>query len=59
MMTNPIQWWRGKSQHKRNNWALLAFALAMLAGMTVEALGAWALVGALPGFGLIYLEVKR
>ncbi|MGL4517075.1 MAG: hypothetical protein ACRCUH_10350 [Shewanella sp.] len=59
MMTNPIQWWRGKSQHKRNNWALLALALAVVAGMTVEAVGAWALVGSLPGFALIYLESER
>lgn len=55
-MTN---WWRNKSQQKRNNWWLLAFALAMVAGMTVEALGARALIGVLPVFGLIYLEGKR
>lgn len=59
MMTNPIQWWRNKSQHKRNNWALAALALATLAGMTVEALGVWSLIGALPGFTLIYLEGER
>ena len=55
-MTN---WWRNKSQHKRNNWALLAFALAMLAGMTVEALSYWALIGAAPGFVIGWLEVVR
>jgi hypothetical protein len=59
MMTNPAQWWRNKTQHKRQNWCLLALAVVMIAGTTVEALSYWALIGAVPGLVLGWLEVLR
>jgi hypothetical protein len=58
-MTNPAQWWRNKTFYKRQNWGLLAFAIAMIAGTTVEALSYWAMLGAVPGLVLGLLEVLR
>lgn len=58
-MINPAQWWRNKTCYKRQNWGLLAFVIAMIAGTTVEALSYWALLGAAPGVILGWLEVVR
>ena len=38
---------------------MLALAIAFIAGCTVEALTYWALIGALPGVGLVWLEGAR
>ena len=58
-MTNLKNWWHSKSQHKKGNWLMLALAIAFIAGCTVEALTYWALIGALPGAGLVWLEGSR
>lgn len=52
-------WWHSKTQHKKQNWYFLALICAIIAGGFVEACGAWALFGALPGVGLVWLEGAR
>lgn len=59
MISNLKTWWHSKSQHKKGNWLMLALAIAFIAGCTVEALTYWALIGALPGVGLVWLEGAR
>lgn len=52
-------WWHSKTQHKKQNWYFLALLAAIIAGGFVEVCGAWALIGALPGVGLVWLEGSR
>lgn len=53
------KWWHSKTHHKKQNWYFLALICAIIAGGFVEACGAWALIGALPGFGLVWLECSE
>ncbi len=51
-----INWWRGKTAHKRRNWLMISLLLCLLAGGMVEAYSWLALIGAAPAFVFVWLE---
>lgn len=53
------QWWHSNSEHKKQNWLLLALACCLIAGGFVEAYSWFALIGVVPAVGMVWLEVAR
>lgn len=52
-------WWNSKTDQKRQNWLMLAVALCFIAGGFVEQYTWIALIGAIPGIVMVWMEVKR
>lgn len=52
-------WWSAKSNHKKQNWLLLALAIIFIAGGMVEYHTWTALIGAVPALTMVYLEVSQ
>lgn len=59
MMTNLQSWWNNKTDHRRQNWLLLALALIFVASGMVEQFMAGSIVAMLPIGVLVWLELKR